>query len=527
MKLKQRLISNTFFNILGEIVGRAIGLVMAPYVLYKLGLEQFAIWSIMGALLGYLTKADMGVATSYVKFISQYYAQKDYDRLNKVISCGFIYYVVLGGVLLSIAYLWGDRLFSLFQIQESMRSTVNSFFHYAVLISVCSAALGVFGSVLWGIQRVDIIKKIRMASLIVEAVCKVIFLELGYQLGGLVWTAGIIAGVSALAHILFSYQLVPQLRFNPFFFDKTIFRKMFKYGAQLQLSRFANIGQMHLSKLILAASLPLSHVAIYDLGNRGALSVRAFPLTLLPSILPAASELHALKDQSTLRQLYRRASKYMSIVVMYFLGFFLCMMPVVVLSWLGDQVDAYQVSLVGRILLVGYSYSLLVGVISVIVLGMGHPEYSMRSSVIILVANVSLNLLLIPVLGFPGAALATAAADVLGALYLAILCHRKIQESYLDIIVKCYLWPIWAGIIGFLSTFFLYKMVCYLWLVPQGRLQNIAMLTISGIVFTILYGLIIWKSQYLDEYDRTIIFEYCQKGLDKLGIKRRMLSKVS
>jgi len=513
MKLKQQLISNTVFSVIGLIFSRLIGIVLTPYVLYKLGVDLFAVWAIMGAILGYLSKADMGLATSYVKFISQYYAKKDYDSINKVINSGFVYYVCISAVMLVIVFFGKDYFFEFFKLEEAMRTEARTLFQYVVIITVCSACLKIFNEVLYGVQRLDIIKKVQTGLFAVEALCKVIFLELGFKLSAMVWTQAITTILRIGICIALAYKLVPQLRFNPFLFDLKMFRKMFGYGIQLQLSRLAKMGQMNLGTLILAHFLPPSAVAIYVLGNRGALSVRSFPLALLPSMIPAASQLHSADDFQALKRLYRRASKYMSILIMHLFGFLMAMVPVVILSWLGEQVDVFQVSLVIRILLVGFAYSLLVNIASYIVLGMGHPEYFFRFSIITLVTNVSLLLVLIPPYGFMGAALATAAADIIGSFYLAIVCHRELKESYWQVIKTLYLWPMASGTVAFCLTFVTYKLICLFAFVPQGRLQNIGVLIFSGLVYSMIYAVVLLPGRYIDQYDRDLFWQYFRKDV--------------
>jgi O-antigen/teichoic acid export membrane protein len=516
MELKQRLISNTLFSIIELVFSRSIGFILTPYILYKIGIERFAVWSIMASMVGYLSKADMGVCTSYAKFIAQFHAKKEYKNINKVLNNGVVYYVCIGSLVYVIVFLWGDRIFDLFQIEEPIRSEVTRLFHFTVLFSVIGSTLEVFGAVLWGIQRADVIKRNRMGVMVIDALCKILFLELGYKLGGLVAAAAIVTVVGSLANTFFAFKLLPGLRFNPLLFDVKLFRQMFRYGIHLQLGRVAKMSQMHLGKLILAHFLPLSAVAIYEIGNRIVLTLQALPLSLSPSILPAASHLFSLKDTTALRCLYDRGSKYMTIIVMYISSFFGCMMPVVILSWLGPQIDIYKASTVARILLIGASYFLITDVASVVVLGMGHPEYGLRASIIRFLANILFNLTLIPKIGFVGAALATTAAELLATLYFAIASHKEFHRSYPEVVTKIYLLPIIGAGLASCCAFTLYKIVCRWFFVPQGRLQNISVLLGTLLIFSLLYGIFLVKSRYLDAYDKHQCLELYERVKNKL-----------
>ena len=516
MKLKQQLITNSLFSILEFFFSRVVGFILTPYVLYKLGIDRYAVWSIMSSILGYLSKADMGVGTSYAKFISGFYAKKEYENINKVLNTGFLYYLGVGSLIYAFVFLWGDRVFDLFHIDEPIRSEIPLLFHLTVLFNIIASTMDVFGAVLWGGQRADVIKRNRMIIFVVDAFCKVLLLQAGFKLGALVGTTGVVIALMIVLNLVSAFIIVPELRFSPFLFDVAMFRRMFGYGIQLQIGRIAKMSQMHLGKLILATFLPLSAVAIYDFGNRIVLTLQSLPLSLSPSILPAASHLFSLKNAEALRQLYARGSKYMTIVVMFLSGFFFCMMPLVILSWLGSQIDVYSASAVARILLIGSSYFLISDVASVVVLGMGHPEYGLRASILRLSANIVLGIILIPRFGFIGAALATATAEIFGTGYFAIASHKEFHRSYPDVITSIYLLPFVGAGLAATCTFAFQKAFC-LWLwEPQGRWQNLSLLTAALLVFSCVYGMILLKSHYIDSYDKTQLRDFYEKHTRKI-----------
>lgn len=517
MDLKQRLISNTLFSMIFLGFSRVIGFVLTPYILIKLDEEQFAIWAIVGAIMGFVSKSDLGVATSYAKFIAQFHAKKDYASMNHVINTGFVYYVGISLLLYTLASVGDDTFFRWYLRGKSPETvqTVIMFFRYFLLINMLAWSFDMFGAVLWGIQRSDIFQQIQMVVFVVNAGCVFLFLENGYKLQGLVWADFITTTLQILLSMIVAHKLVPELRFNPLLSRLTMFRKMFAYGIRLQFSRLAKIGQIQLSKMFLPYFLPLSAIAVYEIGNRIALSVRSVPLTLSPSIIPAASQLHALENRDALHRLYDRASKYMTLAVMYVSGFAVCMMPAIILSWTGRQIDVQGVTLVARILLIGYSYFLLSDIASVVVLGMGHPEYLARASALKLVLLTVLNVVLIPRIGLVAAALATTLSECLGTLYFSLACHQELHRSYRSVIRTIYGFPLAACGVAAGLTFGLYRSLLWLGMTPEGRLQNIVVVLVAGLIFSAVYGGILLQSSYIDSYDRELFLNYARKMLPK------------
>src|ERR1700704_5852579 len=68
----RRLIAkNSIFNLLGQILPMAVGVLTIPFIVKGLGTAQYGILSIATMLLGYFNIFDLGLSRATVKFVSE------------------------------------------------------------------------------------------------------------------------------------------------------------------------------------------------------------------------------------------------------------------------------------------------------------------------------------------------------------------------------------------------------------------------------------------------------------------------
>src|SRR5467141_4782957 len=78
----RRLIAkNTIFNLAGQVLPMAVGVLTIPYIVRGLGTAQYGILSIATMLLGYFNIFDLGLSRATVKFVAE---NLDPEHIHKV-----------------------------------------------------------------------------------------------------------------------------------------------------------------------------------------------------------------------------------------------------------------------------------------------------------------------------------------------------------------------------------------------------------------------------------------------------------
>jgi len=99
--VSEKIIKNTVYNTIGRFWGILVVLFLTPYIVNRLGVERYGIWALLTSLVGYIGFLDLGIGGSYVRYIAEYYTQKDYSKVNFVINTGFLFCLGLAFILIT------------------------------------------------------------------------------------------------------------------------------------------------------------------------------------------------------------------------------------------------------------------------------------------------------------------------------------------------------------------------------------------------------------------------------------------
>jgi O-antigen/teichoic acid export membrane protein len=494
----KKIIRNTIYNSIGRIWLMAVILLLTPYILHKLEVQVFAVWSLVFVVANYLGVLDFGIRTSFAKYIAEYHTKKDQDSINGVINCGIIFYLAFSLFVTALAVWLRGSIISLLQIPSSMHEESTFAILGMVLIFSMNNIFSIFEAVLVGLQRMDVQNKIMMFASPFNIAGTFYFLEKGFGIRGLVLNYGIVSLIIIALNVYFSYRLLPFLRIGLSRVDKKIFRRLFNYGIKMQICNFAAIIYTQTDKVILSHFLGLSFVTFYELGQKAANAIRTLPMLMISALVPAVSELEASNDKEKLKQLYARGSKYISLTVFPLIFLSVLVASDLINLWVGDKFGLAILTF--QVLMIGYGINVLTGMGTSMVRGIGKPEYETRYAVLTLVLQLVLSLTLVQVFGYRGILVSVLVTSIAAALYFLLTFHKLLRLDFKTFAQTTYLKPLVASLIPFAITFGL-SFSIQSSILFNGRLGYSVSLFLKSIVFLIFYILLINRSKFLDVSD--------------------------
>lgn len=488
-----KVIRNTVFIVYGRIWFLVLSIVLTPYILSRLGDEEYGIWVLVGSFVMYVGLFDCGFATSFVKHVAEYDARGDREGVNGVLSAGLVFYLVFAVIVLVAASSLIDTLVGLLKIPPGLEDTTRVVLQVAIIASLFANCMGVYHSIINGLQRMDISSGIMVFLSVWYGVGCVVALSLGFGLKGLAVNQLVAQVIGIVASVFFAYRLYPGLKFRlegVRHYGATLFR----YGLNLHLSNMAAVANAHLDKLLVNWYTNPAHVALYDIGSRPPTLARSFPVLALSSLTPATSELGVRQGREQLYELFGRVSKYVSVVAF---PLFLLMMLAshrIIEAWVGPGYDGAAV--VMQILSVGYLISVLAGPVSPLVQGMGYPEYQRNAEGLSLVLNIVLSVALIARFGFYGAPIGTAIAMSISSVYYLWSFHRFIRRPLLPFLKSTCMKPaLCAAASGVLGSALASMLLPY---ASGDRWISILVLLAIVVVFAGCYLVLITRSGFLE-----------------------------
>ncbi len=419
----KKVVRNTLFNYLAIICVTLIRFVAMPILIHGLGQDRYGIYATVMSVVGYVGLLDLGIGISLTKFVAEYYATRDFKRLNEMLSTSLLLYVGLGvvgaAVLIGCSSLLVEHVFD---IPVPLWTEGRYVFWISALSLFNGLTLGIFGNLLNGIQRQDIARTVTIGNTLITYSGSILLVTMGYKLVAFMLFATLMDVLSFLIQIWITRRLLPEVRFFPRIFKKRELKQIVNFSFAMFINQLAarNVGV--LDKLILSIFLPIANVTVYTVGFTLASFSFRIPAAAALASLPAASELMAQDRLHAVHELILRGMKYTGLMAVPIFTVMSVMAPDVVRLWMGE---GYELSArVLQLLLAGYFWLALSSSGSNVMIGIGKPYINTYYAVAQIVLCSTLSIVMVQFFGVLGAAAGSAMAYSLGGIiYLVHSTH--------------------------------------------------------------------------------------------------------
>lgn len=501
-RLTHTIVKNTVYNTIGRFWGILISIFLTPYIVHYIGLERFGVWAIIGVVTSYFGLLDFGVGSSFIKYIAEFYAQGEHDKINEVVNTGFFFYSVFALVITLIALAFLGPIIALFKVPARVMPEATFVFMAGVATFAFSNAISPLLALQGGLQRMDISNIIGIGVSFLNIAGTVFFLRSGYGLPGLMINNILMLAISSAACIFFTVKIFPQWKLGARFVKVKVFIQLFTYGYKLQVSRLANLISFQADKLLIAYFLGVGMVTFYQLGSSLLQSIRQVPLLLVSAIVPAVSEVEAQKDRRSLEAIFIRGSKYLIITATPLVFFVVIDAHIIMAAWMGRGYDL-TVGVI-RLLSIGYFAATVTGAASSIAAGVGRTDIDMRFGLVMAISNIILSITLILTLGFLGAVLGTTISLFFASIYYMKLFHRYFGKEHVAAFIRLFPKPIVASAVSGAVIYGL-NIIFFIPYALSGRIAGLTVLFWELIVFVLVYGAIMLRGSYITMSDRELI----------------------
>jgi O-antigen/teichoic acid export membrane protein len=509
--LGTKIMRSVVFGGLRYVVVAPIPFIMTPLILHRIGVAGYGTWAVFLAINGLTSLADLGLVGTLSKFVAEYYARQDFVALARLLSSGLTLFLVLDLVIGTAV--WGaspllvERLFRGSTMSNADLVVLLRCFLIVIAANILSQ---LFASVTTGLQRLDLTHVMSGANVVMNAIFAGVLLLRGRGLRGLVYGYIGSAIVTIVIYLLLVRRILPQVALNPLRFDRTEARKMFGYSLRLYVTQAAVVVHNQVEKVFLAILVGVAPVGWYDIASDIALKLRGAIGLILSPVLPAASELNALGDESRMKELYYRSHKYLALVGVPVVCYVAAVSNRFVTLWLGPNLRMIALPL--SVLLAVNFFNLATGPGFMIFAGSGNLKPGVQSAILAIVLNVLLSLGLIYKFGFAGAVMGTAGALILASAYFMAVFHRQSGYPIFRVLQESYFKPTLCSVLLLTLILVIHPTKSLSWFGLIGM----------GVVFGVLYSSVILRSGFFDEYDWNKI-----EGFLPLARRTRRLCRIA
>lgn len=501
MSLTDKIVKNTFYQIISQGIGFLFPLILIPLIISHIGQVEFGIYALVLGLIGTFGLFDLSLSTSFIKFISEHYNRREFEELNNTINTGFVFYVSFSLAVSLVVYALSGTIITVINVPQELVDTGVFALKIGIAIFFLATSTTIFVSILVSLQKMYVNSLLGLVINFLNFCLTIVLLELGMGLKGVLLSQLGTVLVSVLCNILLAKRALPELRFSIRSLNSRSFKKMFNIGLQMQVSKISAFISEKYDEFLLSYFSVLNNVTFFNLASKVTRFGKFFPIQLFQQAAPAAAELDARNEQDKLHQLFIDTTKYLSLASLPIFLYMFTFAELIVFTWVGDgyALSAYLL----RILVIGQVLNLMISAPgNSIIPNIGIPKYLMYEGIIALVINLVISFFLIKHYGIWGAAIGNSIATVISSIYLFSTSIRFFRERKLVFILKNYTKPLLVCVAISAASYFLYRIALAQISGVNSRLGGIVYIILTGILFTLSYIFVIYKTGYLTKRDK-------------------------
>lgn len=443
------------------LIAAVVVLWVTRFMLEVLGVAQFGVWALAGALLPVLRLLDLGLGRALTREVAGASGDGVPATAAPAMATSRGVALLTGvGVVLGV-FVLRHLLVRLAAVPPELADVAAYVLAGTAVVAALEGAFAPFQAALDGLGRMDLTSSVDTFQRLASALGVVVVLGLGWGLPGLVWKNVLTALGAGLAYRRLLARHEPALARAAPRIERREARRLFLFGRHVQTVNLAALLVEPVTKTLLSRAAGLEAVALLELALRVTGQAGGAFLALATALFPAAAELRAERratgDASAggaengaasgvgngaaavgrpetaeapaggrsaneaLAALYRPAARYVALLALPAFGLLAVLAPAFVGVWLGDGygavADAMQVQSLGWLLAVLGLPAFLVAQAG------GHERLSTVAGLVTAGVSLALALLLVPSLGLTGAvwsgALGLAAGGVVALLAFA------------------------------------------------------------------------------------------------------------
>lgn len=396
-----------------------LSFVLAPVMLDRLGLAQFGVWAVTGALAQYARLLDFGITRSMARFVAMYDAEGNRSAVEETVGLGFLAAGLVGGLSLLAAVLSAP-------VVSNVLGVLGTGDMRIVLVAAAGVSTSyLFGAVMnavpVGLRRMGPPSVAETAGNVVNFLASLVALILSTDL-----TVYALANLgAAVLTVAFSMIALGYVWAKPFARRPSLphARGVFFFGVKSQMVNLAQLVNVQTDKIIIAGMLGPRTAGAYEIGNRVVQGVLSLGLMTLAAMIPTATADLVKRGRDVIDEYFLRYTVRSLAIAWPLLGALCVSGPYLLYAWLGQSPPDTSAIIV--LLSISFAVSLATGVAMTLVVSDGHPGLVAQTATLVVVFNLAATLIAAPIFGLWGVLLATVGAEVVASAIFLARFHRR------------------------------------------------------------------------------------------------------
>jgi O-antigen/teichoic acid export membrane protein len=413
---------STGWNLLGQLLPTAVGVLAIPVLVRGLGVDRFGIFSLAFIVIGYFSLFDLGMGRALTKLVADRLGLRDHESIPMLVWTSLLLMFLLGifGGLLTLGI-------SPWLVHKALKvpvvlqpETLNSFYLMSLSIPLVTVTSGLRG-ILEAQQRFRVLSLIRVPITIFSFIGPILVLPFSR---GLVAVMGVLIAVRILgfiAHWIACMQAMPELRRN-LRIQRSAVVPVLRLGGWMTISNVVSPFLVYFDRFLIGGLVSATAISYYTAPMDMVTRLAMIPAAIAAVLFPAFAMTIVHEPERTIF-LLKRGLKYTMLAVFPVICVIVVLAPEILRLWLGAAF-AHNGTSVLRWLAVGVLMNCLAQMPFVLVQGAGRPDLVAKLHLVELPIYGIALWILTQRFGIEGAALAWAGRATIDAACLFLFTHR-------------------------------------------------------------------------------------------------------
>jgi len=408
------MLKGSFIILIGTIIFRIGGYVYVVLTQSLLGIEGFGMLSLVMSFQWILILiAVAGLPPAIAKYVSEYLAKDNKYMVKQVIKTSFKIMLIMSLIFTAIFFFMAKPLANIFNGGPE----VVILFQAVSFIAPFSVILGLFRGVFQGYQRMTDIMVTRAVEQIFMISMAVVFILAGfYVLGAVIGTLIGFAIASTSALLIFRFYIwdglkdvkKPEIPVNEY----KLAKKLLIFSSPIIITGLAELTLFQTGNFIIPLFMNFTSLGYYNTAS----PIARLPLIISSSVavalLPAASEALALNGKNLVKRYIIHSYRYLLMVLLPTCAVVIILgQPIMHLLFPKAPLAYSFAGSALSILVIGMAFFSIYGISASVLQAAGKPYPAMFFLAIGTASNLILTVILVPMYGLNGAAIATMLAS--------------------------------------------------------------------------------------------------------------------
>jgi O-antigen/teichoic acid export membrane protein len=434
-----RWILNIATSYLRYVVLMVLVFFLTPFIVSKIGIDQFGLWSLIFAVVALFGLMDLGFATAANKYMGEFHGSGDTAARNQVLATLLGVYVGLGLLCILVVAVIATRAGAWFDLAPEMERWFRLALWLLGGVVAITLPLNLFKAVLNGSGRMALVNGIEMAMQLLNAALIVTLLNAGYGIRALIFATSATLLLGSLLATLLAFWLTPALSVSPRLFSAGRVRELLGFSVYFFIANIAVLIILRIDPVVIKAFLPLSAVAVYAIGAKIAEYTYYLNKQFSNALMPLVAQSRGGGDAATIDRVLLDGTRLGLAIALPFIALLAFYARDIILLWMGPEF-AGAVGVLHLLLGAILCTALYLNASNVLAMNGEHRfiAFAMAGSAAL---NLVLSVLLIQPLGLNGVALATLLATFAVEVLVIIPRACRARGVTLWTFYRRALWP--------------------------------------------------------------------------------------